>query len=215
LNVRDATTGELADWDARAVDAPGGHVYQSRAWAEHRAASGWTPRFLATDDGGLTLALTRDWVLVPGGSAYVTRGPVVMGADPTALAARQVGVADALAADGIDVVAADPEVPASDGDSSRSGRSWPATGQGEHSPAIVGDKEPGGPAGRATVLGPGRRLVDVSAWIVHRSRIPVDELLGARIADLQSAAPNAAALSPPRIPPRRRDHRTLPRWAKS
>ena len=26
-----------ADWDARAVDAPGGHVYQSRAWAEHRA----------------------------------------------------------------------------------------------------------------------------------------------------------------------------------
>ena len=36
LSVRDATPEELADWDARTVDAPGGHVYQSRAWAEHR-----------------------------------------------------------------------------------------------------------------------------------------------------------------------------------
>ena len=32
--------GELADWDARTVDAPGGHVYQSRAWADHRRGVG-------------------------------------------------------------------------------------------------------------------------------------------------------------------------------
>ena len=35
--VREATPAELDDWDADAVEAPGGHVYQSRAWAEHRA----------------------------------------------------------------------------------------------------------------------------------------------------------------------------------
>ena len=37
---REATPDELDDWDARAVDAAGGHVYQSRAWAEHRARLG-------------------------------------------------------------------------------------------------------------------------------------------------------------------------------
>jgi lipid II:glycine glycyltransferase (peptidoglycan interpeptide bridge formation enzyme) len=114
LNVRDATTEELADWDSRTVDAPGGHVYQSRAWADHQAASGWTPRFLVVANGGQALALTRGWRLVPGGSAYLPRGPVAMGADPAALAARLIAVADALAGERTDVVAADPEVPASE-----------------------------------------------------------------------------------------------------
>jgi lipid II:glycine glycyltransferase (peptidoglycan interpeptide bridge formation enzyme) len=112
LNVRDARPEELEDWDATTVEAPGGHVYQSRAWAEHRQRSGWEPRFLVTDDGGRVLALIRRWPLVPGGSAYLPRGPV--GAEGSTLAARQVAVAEALAGEGIDVVAADPEVPASD-----------------------------------------------------------------------------------------------------
>jgi lipid II:glycine glycyltransferase (peptidoglycan interpeptide bridge formation enzyme) len=112
--VRDADAAALADWDAVTVDAPGGHVYQSRAWAEHRAASGWTPRFLVARDGGRALALTRGWSMVGGGSAYLPRGPVACGADPTGQAARLVAVADALAGEGIDVVAADPEVPAAD-----------------------------------------------------------------------------------------------------
>ena len=117
MTVRDADPDELADWDARTVEAPGGHVYQSRAWAEHRRASGWRPRFLVTDDGGRVLALTRPWVAVRGGSAYLPRGPVggLPGADPDRLAARQVAVAERLAGDGIDVVAADPEVLAADG----------------------------------------------------------------------------------------------------
>jgi len=115
LNLRDARPDELADWDARTVDEPGGHVYQSLAWAEHRRASGWRPRFLVGDDGGRTLALTRGWPMVAGGSAYVPRGPVPMGADPSALAARLIAVGDALAGEGIDVVAADPEVPHADG----------------------------------------------------------------------------------------------------
>jgi lipid II:glycine glycyltransferase (peptidoglycan interpeptide bridge formation enzyme) len=114
LNVRDAEPAELEDWDAKAVEAPGGHVYQSTAWAEHRRASGWRPRFLITEDGGLALALTRRWPLVGGGSAYLPRGPVPMGADAASLAARLVAVGDALAGEGIDVVAADPEVPSSD-----------------------------------------------------------------------------------------------------
>ena len=114
MNLRDAGPDELADWDASTVDEPGGHVYQSLAWAEHRRASGWRPRFLVGDDGGRTLALTRGWRMVGGGSAYVPRGPVPIGADPAALAARLIAIGDAMAGEGIDVVAADPEVPAAE-----------------------------------------------------------------------------------------------------
>lgn len=116
MSVRDARPDELADWDARTVDAPAGHVYQSRAWADHRRASGWTPRFLVTEDGGRVLALTRAWLAIGGGSAYLPRGPVPgdPAADPAVVAQRQIAVADALGREGIDVVAADPEVPASD-----------------------------------------------------------------------------------------------------
>jgi lipid II:glycine glycyltransferase (peptidoglycan interpeptide bridge formation enzyme) len=113
LNVRDASPEELVSWDARTVDAPGGHVLQSRAWAEHRRASGWRPRFLVTDDGARALALTRPWPAIGGGSAYVPRGPIA-DAGGAVVAARQIAIADFLAADGIDVVAADPEVPAAD-----------------------------------------------------------------------------------------------------
>ena len=114
MKIRTAHPEELADWDAGTVDEPGGHVYQSRAWAEHRRASGWDPRFLIADDGARALALTRAWPVVSGGSAYVPRGPVPMGADAVSLGARLVGIGDALAAEGIDVVAADPEVPAAE-----------------------------------------------------------------------------------------------------
>jgi len=111
LNLRDAQPDELEDWDARTVEAPGGHVYQSRAWAKHRERSGWRPRFLVDDAGGRALALTRRWPLVGGGSAYIPRGPGPVDADAAGLAARLVAIADLLAAEGIDVVAADPEVP--------------------------------------------------------------------------------------------------------
>jgi lipid II:glycine glycyltransferase (peptidoglycan interpeptide bridge formation enzyme) len=114
LNVRGARPDELADWDARTVDEVGGHVYQSRAWADHRRASGWDARFLVADDGGRVLALTRRWPVVGGGSAYLPRGPVPMGADPVGLGARLAAAGDVLAGEGFDVVAADPEVPASD-----------------------------------------------------------------------------------------------------
>jgi lipid II:glycine glycyltransferase (peptidoglycan interpeptide bridge formation enzyme) len=110
----------LADWDTYAVDAPGGHVLQSRAWAEHRATSGWRPLFLATGEAR-ALVLTRGWAGIPGGSAYIPRGPVAPGT-PWRAASRAgavIGPAlDAIANHveraGLDVLAADPEVRADD-----------------------------------------------------------------------------------------------------
>jgi serine/alanine adding enzyme len=109
----------LGGWDAAAVDAPGGHVFQSRAWAAHRAAQGWQPRFLAGAGPGdevRAMVLTRPWPLVGGGSAYIPRGPVGPGrpwtgdGSGTAIGTAAVAAADVLARAGIDVVAVDPEV---------------------------------------------------------------------------------------------------------
>ena len=71
---------------------------------------------MVTDDGGRVLAITRAWPWVGGIGAYVPRGPVASGPgpQPASLAARLIGVSEALAHDGADVVAADPEVPATD-----------------------------------------------------------------------------------------------------
>jgi len=116
--VRDATPMERAEWDAVAVDAPGGHVYQSVGWANHRAQAGWRPRFLVTPDDGRVLSLERPWPLVGGSSAYIPRGPVAAGATGSSVAAilarRLITVSDSLGADGVDVLAADAEVPAAD-----------------------------------------------------------------------------------------------------
>ena len=115
MTVRPATPDELADWDELAVDPPGGHVYQSRAWAAHRAATGWMPHQLVVDDSHRVLALTRPWPFVGGGSAYIPRGPIAAGSPPDAIAQRLVAVTEHLAEAGIDVVASDSEVPADSG----------------------------------------------------------------------------------------------------
>jgi lipid II:glycine glycyltransferase (peptidoglycan interpeptide bridge formation enzyme) len=117
--LRELGAHELEDWDAAAVDAPGGHVFQSRAWADHRAAGGWRPRFLAAGEVR-ALALVRPWPLLGGGSAYLPRGPVGAGTpwsgdgSGAAVGEALVRAARFLAADGVDVVAADPEVAATD-----------------------------------------------------------------------------------------------------
>lgn len=119
--VRELRGDELAGWDEAAVGAPGGHVFQSRAWAEHRAATGWTPRFLAVADLR-ALVLLRRWPLLGGSSAYLPRGPVgpavpwaVDGAPAISGAGGALGsalgvIAAQLAADGVDVMATDAEV---------------------------------------------------------------------------------------------------------
>lgn len=109
--AREATPEELRSWDEQAVVPPGGHVLQSRAWAEHRSRAGRRPRFLVTPDGGRVLALERPWPMMPGGRAYVSRGPAPI-APAEVVATRLSTVADWLAGHGVDVVAADAEVPA-------------------------------------------------------------------------------------------------------
>jgi lipid II:glycine glycyltransferase (peptidoglycan interpeptide bridge formation enzyme) len=103
--------GDLDGWDARAVDAPGGQVFQSRAYGEFQATLGWRVRYLQFDDGSPVLVLQRRWPWIGGWSAYVPRGPVPVG-DAAANAARQIAVARWLAERGTAVIAADPEVEA-------------------------------------------------------------------------------------------------------
>ncbi len=110
---RTATGAELETWDARTVDVPGGHVLQSRAWADHLRALGWRASFLVFEDGGCVLGCTRPWPIVGGGGSYVARGPIETGTIERG--ARLVAVAAALAGEGSDVVAADPEVEVTDG----------------------------------------------------------------------------------------------------
>ena len=111
LRPRVATVAELADWDRLTVDPPGGHVYQSLAWAEQRARLGWRPLHVMLDDEHGALVLLRRFPLVGGTSAYVPRGPI---ADPAesqpGVAARIVALADWLGSQGVAVVAMDPEI---------------------------------------------------------------------------------------------------------
>ena len=120
-SIHRASPAELAEWDERTVDAPGGHVFQSRAWAAHREASGWTADHLVSDDGYRVLALRRPWPLVGGWSAYLPRGPISSGEPAARTAERLAAVVDHLAAadeaDAADiaVVATDAEIPAATG----------------------------------------------------------------------------------------------------
>jgi peptidoglycan pentaglycine glycine transferase (the first glycine) len=106
---REANPDELDSWDDLTVRPPGGHVLQSRAWAEHRATRGWKPRYLLGDDASAVLALTRPWPVIGGASAYLPRGPVPTGGIDDAVA-RLDGATRWLESQGVDVVAADPEV---------------------------------------------------------------------------------------------------------
>jgi lipid II:glycine glycyltransferase (peptidoglycan interpeptide bridge formation enzyme) len=113
--VGEASGQDLANWDARTVEPPGGDVQQSRAWAAHRARSGWIPHHLLLDDGSAALALGRRWPLIGGGRLYVPRGPVAAGAGPATVAARLGAVTTWAREAGYDVVLADPEIPAASG----------------------------------------------------------------------------------------------------
>jgi lipid II:glycine glycyltransferase (peptidoglycan interpeptide bridge formation enzyme) len=110
---REATPSELAEWDRYTVHAPGGHVYQSRAWAEQRQRLGWRPLHVMLGDERGALVLLRPFPWIGGSSAYVPRGPVAEPHDPPAdVAARTNALADWLGARGVAVVATDAEIPA-------------------------------------------------------------------------------------------------------
>jgi hypothetical protein len=113
LRARFATAEELDDWDAHTVAAPNGHVYQSRAWAEFRAAHGAHPWHLTFDDGFRLLVLAR-----PGAgaaaAAYASRGPIPE-ADPARTAERAALAAELLGAAGVPALIVDGEARAESG----------------------------------------------------------------------------------------------------
>jgi lipid II:glycine glycyltransferase (peptidoglycan interpeptide bridge formation enzyme) len=115
---REATAAELETWDRTVVGAAGGHVYQSRVWADQRAKLGWRPLFAQLDPDHAALVLTRQIPLLGGSTAYIPRGPIVDPADPRdggQDAARRLGsLAAWLGRRGVAVVATDAEVPAAD-----------------------------------------------------------------------------------------------------
>lgn len=102
-----------ADWDESVVVAAGGHVLQSRAWAEHRAGQGWQPRFLTFDDGRSALLIMRRQSPLPGFAAYSPRGPIAAGDGPEAVAGRAIALANWVAIEGCRVLTVDPELDAS------------------------------------------------------------------------------------------------------
>ena len=113
--VREASPAELAGWDALTVDVAGGQVFQSRAWAEHRAASGWRAHHLVCGDGRGVLALARPWPVLGGSRVYLPRGPVVAGDPPGQVADRLSAVTGWLAEQGADAVTSDAELRAGSG----------------------------------------------------------------------------------------------------
>jgi lipid II:glycine glycyltransferase (peptidoglycan interpeptide bridge formation enzyme) len=101
-----------ADWDARTVDPPGGHVLQGTAWAEQCRAWGWHPRFVTFDDGRAALVLVSRTPPLPGFVAYCPRGPITDGDAPADAAARALALAAWARADGATILAVDPELDA-------------------------------------------------------------------------------------------------------
>jgi lipid II:glycine glycyltransferase (peptidoglycan interpeptide bridge formation enzyme) len=112
--ARLATPEELEDWDAHTVAPRTGHVYQSRAWADYRAAHGWQTWHIAFDDGFRLLALGRPRSMGVGGTAYASRGPIPEG-HPALTAQRASAAAELLEGEGMDAVTVDGETPASSG----------------------------------------------------------------------------------------------------
>jgi serine/alanine adding enzyme len=104
-----------ADWDARAVGAPGGHVMQSAAWAEHRRGQGVTPRFLTFDDGRVALVGLRRSPLGGGLSVACRRGPAHAGDPVERLAGRCLAIAAWARAEGARELFLDPVVDADPG----------------------------------------------------------------------------------------------------
>ena len=114
ITARLATPAELVDWDEHTVASPNGHVYQSLAWGEYRAAHGRPVWHIVFDDGFRMLVVGRDRPVVGGGWAYATRGPIP---DEHAVltATRAAAAADLLASEGLDSFTVDGETPAASG----------------------------------------------------------------------------------------------------
>lgn len=115
LRVTDVATTAPDGWDARAVSAPGGHVMQGTAWAEHRRSQGADPRFVTFSDERVALVILRHQRLAPGLVATCRRGPTHGGLSGTELAGHIAVLGDAMRELGARELAVDPELDADDG----------------------------------------------------------------------------------------------------
>jgi len=99
-------------WNAMTVDAPGGHVMQGTAWADHRRSQGASPRFVRFGGDRGALLVLRAQKLAPGAIATARKGPISAGDPIDIVAARAVVLADAARAAGATELFLDPEIDA-------------------------------------------------------------------------------------------------------
>lgn len=109
IEFGEAGSDDTEVWDDLTVRPAGGHVLQSRSWADNRSRAGWQPHFLVGSDGSAVLLLLHPWPIVGGAAAYVSRGPIPNGTIDQ-LVARLEGVAAWAGDHGADILVADPEV---------------------------------------------------------------------------------------------------------
>jgi len=108
-----AVTGSAPDaWNALTVDAPGGHVMQGTAWADHRRSQGAQPRFVRFGEHRGALMVLRDQRFVPGSIATARKGPIAAGDPIDVVSARAVLLADAARSAGATELFIDPEIDA-------------------------------------------------------------------------------------------------------
>ena len=56
--IRLATDTEIAKWNELVINNPdGGHIYQSREWAQVKESNGWEPVFLIYEANAYIVAL--------------------------------------------------------------------------------------------------------------------------------------------------------------
>lgn len=115
MRASPASAADTARWDELVIGTARPHILQSTAWAQIKAATGWTPRRFVLDDDrgtrpGVAQVLIRKLPL--GVSiAYAPRGPLV---EPARLAEAITAVRIALAQERCASLLCDPEAPHDD-----------------------------------------------------------------------------------------------------
>lgn len=80
MTIRFATPSELSSWNDRIINNPDdGNVFQGYEFAEQKKTSGWTPRFITTDD--LSIAVLEKIIPIIGRLWYIPKGPGVAAVD--------------------------------------------------------------------------------------------------------------------------------------
>lgn len=81
MTFRFATDPEVLSWDELLRKNPdGGNVFASREMAEAKTASGWTPRYVVSDDDSLAILALEKSIPLLGKFWYLPKGPGVTSA---------------------------------------------------------------------------------------------------------------------------------------